>query len=231
MKKLLLLLSIVLMASCAKDDSNFTLNGTIKGLKKGTVYLQKMKDSNVVTLDFKKIDGDADFELTTNLDSPQMLFLKLERNDGASGELPFFAAQGKMQLNTSLKNFYVDAKVTGSKQQTVLEEYKAMMTKFNDKNLDYIKENLEAEMKNDTAKLSASYDNYEKLLRRKYLYTVNFAVNNKDSEVAPYVAVTEIRDANVKFLDTIYNSLTKEVQGSKYGKELKFLIDKRKKEK
>lgn len=231
MKKLLLLLSIVLMASCAKDDSNFTLNGTIKGLKKGTVYLQKMKDSNVVTLDFKKIDGDANFELTTNLDSPQMLFLKLERNDGASGELPFFAAQGKMQLNTSLKNFYVDAKVTGSKQQTVLEEYKAMMTKFNDKNLDYIKENLEAEMKNDTAKLSASYDNYEKLLRRKYLYTVNFAVNNKDSEVAPYVAVTEIRDANVKFLDTIYNSLTKEVQGSKYGKELKFLIDKRKKEK
>lgn len=231
MKKLLLLLSIVLMASCAKDDSNFTLNGTIKGLKKGTVYLQKMKDSNVVTLDFKKIDGDADFELTTNLDSPQMLFLKLERNDGASGELPFFAAQGKMQLNTSLKNFYVDAKVTGSKQQTVFEEYKAMMSKFNDKNLDYIKENLEAEMKNDTAKLSASYDNYEKLLRRKYLYTVNFAVNNKDSEVAPYVAVTEIRDANVKFLDTIYNSLTKEVQGSKYGKELKFLIDKRKKEK
>ncbi len=231
MKKLLLLLSIVLMASCAKDDSNFTLNGTIKGLKKGTVYLQKMKDSNVVTLDFKKIDGDANFELTTNLDSPQMLFLKLERNDGASGELPFFAAQGKMQLNTSLKNFYVDAKVTGSKQQTVFEEYKAMMSKFNDKNLDYIKENLEAEMKNDTAKLSASYDNYEKLLRRKYLYTVNFAVNNKDSEVAPYVAVTEIRDANVKFLDTIYNSLTKEVQGSKYGKELKFLIDKRKKEK
>lgn len=231
MKKLLLLLSIVLMASCAKDDSNFTLNGTIKGLKKGTVYLQKMKDSNVVTLDFKKIDGDADFELTTNLDSPQMLFLKLERNDGASGELPFFAAQGKMQLNTSLKNFYVDAKVTGSKQQTVLEEYKAMMSKFNDKNLDYIKENLEAEMKNDTAKLSSSYDNYEKLLRRKYLYTVNFAVNNKDSEVAPYVAVTEIRDANVKFLDTIYNSLTKEVQSSRYGKELKFLIDKRKKEK
>src|SRR5690606_23253553 len=156
MKKLLLLLSIVLMASCAKDDSNFTLNGTIKGLKKGTVYLQKMKDSNVVTLDFKKIDGDADFELSTNLESPQMLFLKLERNDGASGELPFFATEGEMQLNTSLKNFYVDAKVTGSKQQTVLEEYKAMLSKFNDKNLDLIKENLEAEIKKDTAKQSAS---------------------------------------------------------------------------
>ena len=231
MKKLLLLLSIILVASCAKDNTNFILKGNIKGLKKGTVYLQKMKDSNVVTLDFKKIDGDSDFELSTNLESPQMLFLKLERNDGASGQLSFFAAEGMMELNTSLKNFYVDAKVTGSKQQTVLEEYKAMMTKFNDKNLDYIKENLEAEMKNDTAKLSASYDSYEKLLRRKYLYTINFAVNNKDSEVAPYVAVTEIRDANIKFLDTIYNALTKDVQSSKYGKELKFLIDKRKKEK
>src|SRR5690606_7179880 len=231
MKKLLLLLSIILVASCAKDDTTFTLKGNIKGLKKGTVYLQKMKDSNVVTLDFKEINGDADFELATNLDSPQMLFLKLERNDGASGELPFFAAEGEMQLNTSLKNFYVDAKVTGSKQQTVLEEYKAMMTKFKDKKLDHIKENLEAEIKKDTAKLSSSYDSYDKLLRRKYLYTINFAVNNKDSEVAPYVAVTEIRDANVKFLDTIYNSLTKDVQGSKYGKELKFLIDKRKKEK
>lgn len=231
MKKILLLFSIILVVSCAKDDTNFTLKGNIKGLKKGTVYLQKMKDSNFVTLDSKTISGNSEFELTANLESPELLYLKLERNDGARGHLSFFADKGIMKLNTSLKNFYVDAKVTGSKQQEILEEYQAMMKKFSSRNVDLIKENMEAEIKKDTAKMTESFENYDNLIKRKYIYTVNFAVNNKDSEVAPYVALTEIPDANVKFLDTIYKSLTPKVQESRYGKELKFLIDKRKKEK
>ena len=51
-------------------------------------------------------------------------------------------------------------------------------------------------------------------------------MNNRESEVAPYLALSEIYDANVKWLDTINNSLTPKIKGSKYGKELQIFIDK-----
>ena len=50
-------------------------------------------------------------------------------------------------------------------------------------------------------------------------------MNHKDSEVSPYLALTQIYDANVKWLDTINNSLTPKVKASKYGKELQRFID------
>ena len=60
------------------------------------------------------------------------------------------------------------------------------------------------------------------------MYTINFAINNKDSEVAPYLALSEIYDANIKYLDTINNQLTPKVKASKYGKQLQDYINKRK---
>ena len=61
------------------------------------------------------------------------------------------------------------------------------------------------------------------------MFTVNFALNNKDSEVAPYLALTEIYDAKTSYLDTINNTLTPKVKASKYGKELQTYIDEVKK--
>ncbi len=51
-KALSLILLVFITISCGKDkETNFTLNGKIKGLKKGVVYLQKDGDSSVVDLD------------------------------------------------------------------------------------------------------------------------------------------------------------------------------------
>ena len=57
-------------------------------------------------------------------------------------------------------------------------------------------------------------------MKRRYFYTTNFAVKNADSEIAPYLALTELFDANIRLLDTINNSLSDKVRASKYGKEL-----------
>ena len=57
----------------------------------------------------------------------------------------------------------------------------------------------------------------DKNLKRQYLYTINFAINNNKSEIAPYIALTDISDAKFKYLDTIYNSLSQNIKASKYG--------------
>ncbi len=230
MKRLAFIICLLIVSSCAKDKSNFTLKGTIKDLKKGTVYLQKIEDTLMVSIDSLKITGDAQFELHAYLDGPEVLYLKLDKQGEDSGLIPFFADQGVTEINTTLKNFFVDAKITGSKQQEKLEEYKATMSKFKDKNLDLIKDNLVARQSQDSLQIDSSLKAHNNLIVRRYLYTINFAINNKDNEIAPYLAVSEIPDANIKYLDTIINSLTPEIKASKYGKELQELIDERKKD-
>ena len=91
-----------------------------------------------------------------------------------------------------------------------------------------IKSNFEAKKQNDTAVLIKNNTDYQNLVKRKYLYTVNFAISNADLEVAPYVTMNEIFDANIKYLDTIAMSLSPKIQESLYGKQLTTYIKDRK---
>jgi len=49
-------------------------------------------------------------------------------------------------------------------------------------------------------------------------------MNNKDSEIAPYLALYETRNANPVYIDSIYNSLNPEIKNSLYGKKLSEVI-------
>ncbi len=69
---------------------------------------------------------------------------------------------------------------------------------------------------------------YTRNIQRNYVYAINFAINNKDSYIAPYIAVKEIPEANLKYLDSIAAVLPDSVANSKYGKELQAFIKKNK---
>jgi len=77
--------------------------------------------------------------------------------------------------------------------------------------------------------LSKIQQEQDDILKRKYLYTTNFAVNHADYEVAPYLAVAEIYDINLNYLNTIQKSMTPKIAKSLYGKKLNELIAERKK--
>ena len=81
MKYILGAIFSLLILSCASEGSqhNFKLKGFVKGLKKGTVYLQKQQDSLIITLDSLEIKGNPNFELHTNLEEPEILYLKLDK--------------------------------------------------------------------------------------------------------------------------------------------------------
>lgn len=68
------------------------------------------------------------------------------------------------------------------------------------------------------------------ILKRKYLYAINFAVTNKEYEVAPYIALSEINDATIKYLDTIQKSMSPKVAKSRYGVLLTKYVSERKKQ-
>lgn len=233
-KSILALFSIVLLVSCTekKSSKNFVLTGNIKGLKNGILYIQRVKDTTLVAIDTIKINGDSHFTSEFDLQSPEMLYLFLDRGvtNSFDNNIPFFAEKGKMTIETSLDFFTADVKITGSKNQELYDEYRKVVSRFVDQDLTLIEKKYNAIKANKIDEVNKIEEEQKSVLKRKYLYTTNFAVNHADYEVAPYVALAEIYDINLKFMDTIQKSMTPKVSKSMYGKRLNDFIAARKKE-
>ena len=233
-KSIIAFFSLLLLYSCNKEEAktNLQLTGTIKGLKKGTLYIQRVLDTSLIAIDTIIIDGASTFETNLKLDSPEMLYLFLDRGvtNSMDNNIMFFAEPGKLNIDTNLDSYIVSAKITGSKNQEKYEEYQKINSRFRDENLDMIEKKFNA-LKNNNSKildsLSAKQDNNTK---RKYLFATNFAINNRDYEVAPYIALSEIYDINLKYLDTIQKSMSTKVAKSLYGKKLTDYVAKIKKQ-
>ncbi|WP_304199060.1 DUF4369 domain-containing protein [Flavobacterium alvei] len=233
-KSIVLFFTLLLLIACSKEVSktNLHLTGNIKGLKKGTLYIQRIANSRLVALDTIKIDGNSSFETDIDLKSPEMLYLFLDRGvtNSMDNNILFFAEPGTMNIDTNLDSYISSAKITGSKNQEKYEEYLKINTRFRDENLDMIQQKFLALKSSNTKavdSLSARQDNNTK---RRYLFATNFAINNKEYEVAPYIALSDIYDINIKYLDTIQKSMSPKVAQSLYGKKLTEYIAKIKKQ-
>jgi len=226
---------LLLLAACNKNESktNVHITGNIKGLKEGTLYIQKYNDTALIAIDTIKIDGKSTFESNLDLKSPEMLYLYLDRGvtNSLDNNIMFFAEPGTINIDTNLDSFISSAKITGSKNQELFEEYKKINSRFNDENLTLIERKFKALKSNNTAALDSIAKSQDNNIKRKYLYATNFAVNNKNYEVSPYIALAEIYDINIKYLDTIQKSMTPKVAKSLYGKKLtKYVNDIKKSE-
>ena len=198
------------------------VKGTIEGLKKGTLYFQKVEDTTLVTLDSLVINGNPDFNFTTEIESPEMFYLYLDKADGneMNDQLEFFGEPGEITINTTHDFFAHEAQIEGSESHKKLKEYKGMMGQFTGKNLNLIKASFEARKEGNVELADSLSIAIEKNSQRGYLYTVNFVFNNTESYVTPYIVLTELSALNQKYLDSINNSISPEVANSKYGKQL-----------
>ncbi len=228
MKQFLYSLSILfLVVSCAGEtEKTMTVQGNIKGLKKGTLYLQHVKDTTLVTVDSLEIDGDGNFTFKTELESPEIFYLYLNKKDNndINDRLSFFAEPGLITINTNWNTFDTKAKIVGSKSHEKLEEFQKVMSKNSLRELELIQMTANMDRELSQQEMDSIELLYTRNIQRNYVYAINFAINNKDSYVAPYIAVKKIPEANSIYLDSIAAVLPDSVANSKYGKELKALI-------
>ncbi len=229
MRKIIFLFFVLTVIACSKKQKDLTVIVNVKGLKKGVVYLKRFIDTTLITVDSVSIVGNKKIELYSDLDEPDLFFLYLDKlSSMEEGRISFFADKGVTEINTNVKNFVSNATIKGSKQHLVLIDYQKLITRLNHRNLDLIKGEFEAKKSGDSVAAQTMAKQQKNILKNKYLQTVNFAINHADSEVAPYLALSEIYNANTNLLDTIYKSLTPSVKASKYGKKLDEYITQRK---
>lgn len=229
-RKIILLLivsGLIFLHSCDKEvNHNVHIEGTIEGLRKGKLYLQRLQDSILVSIDSVSFENEENFSLKTLVDEPEMMLLKLQKHgsDDYIDYISFFVESSEYNIQTKMISFH-DAKInTTSTNQQKWKEYNDILSKFNNQQLDLLAEQILA----DEERKETLQKQLDLLFKRKYLYSINFALKNNDLAVSPYVVISEIPEANIKYLDSIYNSYSEEIKNSLYGKQFNQLLIDRK---
>jgi len=233
MKKIILsfLIGSLLLACAEEHPPQMVVKGQVAGLKKGILYLQHVPDSTLVTLDSLVVQGDGAFRFEVPLEYPELFYLYLDKADNnvINDRLSFFGEPGEVDIQTRWDGFDTRVKISGSESHKVYVEYKEVMSQFNTEYLSLIQERLGISDSPRAEFLRDSLDQrIEQNTLRTYLFAVNFALNNRNSHIAPYVVVADVPEIQNRFLDTIYNALPDSIVAGTYGQRLKTLIEERK---
>jgi len=200
----------------------------VKDLKKGTLYLERVQDSILVAVDSMQITQEKPIVLEADLNHPELFYVLLDRNkaDDFDNRIPFFGEAGNISIQTTLDGYVTKAEVVGSPTQDIFNSYNKVISQFNNEELDLLAAYLQAQISQNSDSLALLEKQSASLAKRKILFTANFAVNNRTSVIAPYLALYTLTSDSKSLLDTIAASMSDDVRNSSYGKQLRdYLAD------
>ena len=196
----------------------------VEGFKKGKIYLQKINDSVLVNVDSIYVENDSYLQFKQKINSPEIFYiaLNISKNDN---RIEFFAENSDITIKSNLKKFNSDYTVTGSFNDSIYRDYQNIIKKFNYEKLDLIEKSINLTKMQKFDSVNLIENEIQNINKRKLLYSLNYAVNNGNSSVAPYIAINNFKNNDKLILDTIFRSLDEDVLESKYGKMLRKLIN------
>ena len=92
-KYLTILTVLILFTACSSNEDKMTLTGNVKGLKKGTLLLQKIQDSLLVSVDSVLVNGNSLFSFKETILEPEIYYLNVRLENGIlkDDRISFFA--------------------------------------------------------------------------------------------------------------------------------------------
>ena len=217
MKKLLLISFLFILTNCENNENNMTVKVKVENFKKGNIYLQKISDSALINIDSIFIKKNESIILKYNIDSPELFYLNLDVSN-IDNRIEFFGEKGEINIDTSLEKFNSDFKISGSSIDSLYRDYLSVIKKFNNQKLDLIQLSFNLTKTELDDSLIKVQNQIKSLDKRQYLYNLNYTVSNGNSFISPLVAINEFSESGKIVLDTIKNSMSKQVLESKYGK-------------
>ena len=217
MKKLLIISFLLILTNCENNENNMTVKVKVENFKKGNIYLQKISDSALINVDSIFVKKNESIILKYNIDSPELFYLNLDVSD-IDNRIEFFGEKGEINIDTSLEKFNSDFKISGSSIDSLYRDYLSVIKKFNNQKLDLIQLSFNLTKTELDDSLIKVQNQIKSLDKRQYLYNLNYTVSNGNSFISPLVAINEFSESGKIVLDTIKNSMSKQVLESKYGK-------------
>ena len=222
MKKILLILSVaVILVSCGgKNKNKFTINGNVKGIDSGMVYLQKTEAGTWTKLDSTNIT-EGKFTFKGNVATPEMWYLTFK---GKQLNFPFFVENSEIDL-TVYADSIDKSVVKGSETFNVYKNYIGQAEVINKKMDDLYTEYKKAREVNDTAlmnKLDAASTEMDKEMKK---LIVDFTKANNKSVVAPYLIIKNSWQFELKELEDISATFDTTLNASGYYQSVMKRID------
>ena len=222
MKRLLLSLSaLALFASCNSTSENTEVTITIDGLKKGTVYLQKITEAGLINLDSIESNGKETLNLRLNLNHPELIYAYLDKADGSTfnDRLAFFAESGEIQISTSLTNFENDAVIKAGEEHKAFKSLQEMLSRFTIKDFELMQLAQTARI-NDARFVDSLVAQSNSNNLKRYQFIANYALSNPNKYVSAYLVASEGEELNPKWKDSIFNNFSEAIKKSTYGQLL-----------
>ena len=237
MKKTLLLLAVVLvLVSCKKlADGEYEITGNVKGMKTGTVYLEKQSPMGMGTqpVDTVKII-DGKFVIKGKTKETEISFIQIEK---LQGKIPFILEGGEIEITVDKDSLfksisvgtYSNDKFTkfNDESNKIQKRLQKKVTEFQNKNMAIINE---AQKNNDTLTMSKLRDEYEFIQKDITDYTFTYPKTHPKSFIS--VLIIQMMVNNPKYakeIEPLYNSLDESLKKTKPGKSIKSGIDASKK--
>ena len=217
MKKLLIISFLFILTNCENNENNMTVNVKVENFKKGNVYLQKISDSALINIDSIFVKKNESIILKYDIGSPELFYLNLDVSN-IENRIEFFGENGEINIDTSLEKFNSDFKISGSSIDSIYRDYLSVIKKFNNQKLDLIQLSFNLTKTELDDSLIKVQNQIKSLNKRQYLYNLNYTVSNGNSFISPLIAINEFSESGKIVLDTIKNSMSKQVLESKYGK-------------
>lgn len=216
------------LSSCSKKEEGFTINGTIAGLDKGTVYLENTDEKGNKTIaDSAQINKDGAFTFTGKISEPLLHTIKLKGEEYGA----IFLLDNENIKVEAKKDSIFKAKVSGAVQNDIYKSFYDNEFKKIQSIAGPIYKLSDSLSQNGKVKLAPEQ---QTMMDKKWKdlqtfaddLTDKFIRKNKDKIAAALV----INDRIVSYgtpeqVKTYYAVLSPEVQKSVYGKQLKEAID------
>ena len=222
MKRLLLSLSaIALLASCNSTSENTEVTISINGLKKGTVYLQKITEAGLINLDSVESNGKETLNLGLNLNHPELIYAYLDKADGSTfnDRLAIFAEPGEIHISTSLTNFENDAVIKAGEEHEAFKNLQEMLSRFNKKDFELM-QLAQTDRINDDRFVDSIVKQSNSNNIKRYQFIANYALSNPNKYVSAYLVTSEGEELNPKWKDSIFNNFSEAIKKSTYGQQL-----------
>lgn len=147
---------------------------------------------------------------------------------GAQGVAGVIEINTNFEDSNNIGNYKRSFELKGKRNIELIKEFNIYEEQFmseRDKLVDKRKVLIEL---NEFEKVDSIQKLIDALLFKSYLFTANFAINNSEYEVAPYLATKKIPDARLEILETIEKELSDKVKKTHYGKLFQKLLKRRK---
>ncbi|WNM17759.1 TlpA disulfide reductase family protein [Flavobacterium capsici] len=226
MKKILLLLAITVIAISCKNNGEYTITGTVKGMKIGNVYLEKQSEMGMgnIPVDTVKI-VDGKFEIKGKAFEPSFHFIKIEN---VQGNVPFVLEGGDINITVD-KDSIFKSKISGtysndefynfrSKLIVLQKDLQKKMKTFRDENDAKMNE---AEKNNDTVVINSLRKQFKDLRKEGDDFMINYPKTHPKSFISILLieGLLSNPDYKVAEVEKIFNSLDESLKKTHAAKK------------